>query len=477
MVGLEHDTAGAVAPPGAPRDLQQQLGHPLGGSEVDAEQPAVGVQNRHQGHVGEVVPLRQHLGTDDGIDLAGVHAIEQRLQRTAAAGRIAVHPGDAQAVDSRLESARDPLGAEPEATHVPGAALGALDDRRALRRAVVATQPFVFAMKHQMRIAPVAIRDPSAGMAHQPWRVAAPVDEQERLLRSRLGLLERIDEHIAQTAVERPRAQVDDIDTRRGCPTGAMRQRETAIAASPHVFDRLQRWGRAAEKDRHRGVPGAHHREIARGVPKPVLLLEGEIVLLVDDEQSGARQGHEHRGARPHNDICGAVAGVRPCRKPLAIGESGMQRLHAARQPCMKAREKLRREPDLGNEHERLTPERDRLLDHLKVDFRLAAAGHAFQHERAELFEARLHRVHRVLLFGVEDRRIDRARPASRIGGGSTQPFESRARSGRRQSRCSAASAASETLSSSSRRPSRRAWTGAPEIPSAKARAPAAVAP
>ena len=218
VVGLEQHPAGAVAAAGASRDLQQQLGHALGGAKVDAEQPAVGVEDRHQGDVREVVSFREHLGADDDVDVAGMHAIEQRFQRTAAARCIAVHPGDAQAVDPRLQGARDALGAEPETAHVLRAAPGAFGDRRAHRRAVVAAQPPVLAMEHQMRIAPLAIRDPAARMAYQPGRVPTPVDEQERLLRSGLRLLDRFDEHVAQAAVERPGPQIDHVDARRRGP-------------------------------------------------------------------------------------------------------------------------------------------------------------------------------------------------------------------------------------------------------------------
>ena len=256
VVGLEQHAAGTVAAAGPARDLEQQLGHPLGGAEVDAEQSGVGIENRHQGDVREMVPLREHLGTDHRVDLTGVHAVEQRLQRPPPADRVAVHPGHAQALDSSLQRARDPLGAEPQAAHVLRAAPGALVDERALRGAVVAAQPAVFAVEHQVCVAPVAVRDPAAGEAHEPGRVAAPVDEQERLLGAGLGLLQRLDEHVAEAVVEGALAQVDDVDAGRGGSAGAMRQLEAAVAAAAHVVDGLQRGGGAPEHDRGAGRPG-----------------------------------------------------------------------------------------------------------------------------------------------------------------------------------------------------------------------------
>ena len=332
---------------------------------------------------GKWCPFRKHLGADDDVDVAGVHAAEHRFERAAPARRVPIHPGDAQSFDPRFEGARDPLGAEPEVAHVPRAALGAFGGRRPLRPTVVATQPPVCVVEHEMRVAAPAVRDPAAGMAQQPGRVAAPVDEQERLLRAGLHLLDRFDEHVAQAVVEGPRAQVDDVDARRRGAAGAARQYEVVVSAAPDVVDRLQRRGRAAEDDRRSGVPGAHHREVARGVAEPVLLLEGEIVFLVDDEEPRPRQRREDRGAGADEHIRGAVARMRPRREPLAVGEPGVQHLHAAGQPRLEAGEQLRCEADFGNEHERLASARDDLLDHPQVHLRLSAARHPLRARRA----------------------------------------------------------------------------------------------
>ena len=252
----------------------------------------------------------------------------------------------------------------------------------------MATQPLVLAMEHEMCVAPLAVRDPAAPMTHQHGRVTTAVDEQERLFRSGLCLLQRLDQHVAQAVVERPGTQVDDVDARRGGSPGAMRQIEPAVATAPYVVDRLERGGRAAEHNRGTGVAGPNHREVARRVAKPVLLLEREIMLLVDDEESGPRQRHEHRGARPHHHVRGAVARMRPRREPFAVRESRVKRRHAAGQPRVEPGEQLRCEADLGNEHEHLASESDGLLDQPQVHFRLAAAGDAVEHEWAELFEA-----------------------------------------------------------------------------------------
>ena len=336
VVGLEQDPAGALTAAGPARDLEQQLRHPLRGPEVDAEQSGVGVEDRDQGDVREVVPLREHLGADHRVDLARVHAVEQRLQRPAPADRVAVHPGHAQALDSSLQRARDPLGAEPQAAHVLRAAPGALVDERALRAAVVAAQPVVLSVQHQVCVAPVAVRDPAAGEAHEPGRVAAPVDEQERLLGTGLRLLQRLDEHVGEAVVEGALAQVDDVDAGRGGAAGTVRQLEPAVAVSAHVVDGLQRRSGAPEHDRSPGVPGAHHREVARGVPEPVLLLEREVVLLVDDEQSrAARAARTPRSECPPTRPrcrCAHASTTRAARRRRVRSEAPRRGSRAARE-------------------------------------------------------------------------------------------------------------------------------------------------
>ena len=107
---------------------------------------------------------------------------------------------------------------------------------------------------------------------------------------------------------------------------------------------------------------------------------------------------------------------MRPRREPLAVGQSGVQRGHAARQPRAKAGEELRGESDLGNEHERLAPSGDHRLDEPQVHLGLAAAGDAVEHEGAEFPEVRLHRFHRTALLGVEDRAIGTVEAVGKVG-------------------------------------------------------------
>ena len=64
------------AAPGPPGHLRQQREHALGRAEVGAGQAAVGVEHDHQCEALEVVPLGDHLGADQEVDLAGVGRVD-----------------------------------------------------------------------------------------------------------------------------------------------------------------------------------------------------------------------------------------------------------------------------------------------------------------------------------------------------------------------------------------------------------------
>ena len=80
-----------------------------------------------------------------------------------------------------------------------------------------------------------------------------------------------------------------------------------------------------------------------------------------------------------------------------------MQRMHFDAEPLAEARERLRRQSDLGHEHERLSPARETVGDRLQIDLGLAAARDTFEQHRAEIV-VRDDRLDRGALFVVERR-------------------------------------------------------------------------
>ena len=85
-------------------------------------------------------------------------------------------------------------------------------------------------------------------------------------------------------------------------------------------------------------------------------------------------------GARPE------AAGP-PGLEPRAVCERGVQRDDRRREPCAEARDELRRQRDLGHEHERAAARLEHALDEPQVDLGLAAAGDAVQEPGAEFPE------------------------------------------------------------------------------------------
>ncbi|MNP24453.1 hypothetical protein D3C76_1172140 [compost metagenome] len=97
MVSLQHDFALLAGTPGAACHLGIELGKALCGAEIRREQRAVNVQQRHQRHVREVVPFRQHLGANQDPRSAAMHFRQLLLKRPLAAGGVAVDTRDRHA--------------------------------------------------------------------------------------------------------------------------------------------------------------------------------------------------------------------------------------------------------------------------------------------------------------------------------------------------------------------------------------------
>ncbi|MOA15663.1 hypothetical protein D3C78_1358320 [compost metagenome] len=90
QMGLDQYAARLFRTTGAPGDLDDLLGHALAGAEVGGEQPAVGIEDRHQGDAGEMVTLGEHLGADQDARLTLVDGGEQVAHGVLARGAVAV---------------------------------------------------------------------------------------------------------------------------------------------------------------------------------------------------------------------------------------------------------------------------------------------------------------------------------------------------------------------------------------------------
>ncbi len=144
----------------------------------------------------------------------------------------------------------------------------------------------------------------AAGAAERERRIAAPVEEQQRLLAALERDLDRLGEPRRDIAAARRAlaGQVDRFDDGQVLAAEPLRQLQAVVAAAPRIDLGLDRRRRRRQHHRELGDVPAHHRHVAGMVMHAVLLLVDRVVLLIDDDQAEVRIGQEQRRARPGDD-------------------------------------------------------------------------------------------------------------------------------------------------------------------------------
>ena len=169
-------------------------------------------------------------------------------------------------------------------------------------------------------------------------------------------------------------AHVEHLDGRQRAPVDAPRQARTGIAV--HA---LRARGRAAGDQQRAAACGALGGDLAGVVARVPLVLVGGVVLLVDHDQAEVGDGREHRRARPDADPRLALAQPPPLLVALGRGHPRVQHGDGVAEARGEAREDLRRERDLRDQHDRAPPLRERRLGGPQVDLGLAGSGHPVQ--------------------------------------------------------------------------------------------------
>ena len=167
---------------------------------------------------------------------------------------------------------------------------------------------------------------------------------------------------------------VEHLDGRHRSPVDALRQ------AQPGHREHALRARRGAAEDEHgAGLRGAHLGDPAGVVARVTLVLVGALVLLVDDDQAKVAHRREHGRAGPDTDARLAAAQALPFVVALAHAERRVQHRHHVAKARLKSPQDLRRERDLGDQHDRRAAPLQGILDRVQVDLGLARAGHAVQ--------------------------------------------------------------------------------------------------
>ncbi len=284
-----------AAAPARARELGDQRERPLLGAEVGEAQRGVGVEHDPQAHVGEVVALGDHLGSDQ-------HARTGRLE--AAQRADAAAPASATTSASRRKtgaSASKTLRQLVLQALGAGAVAGDRSEQQSQQRAgdrlavaaVVAGEVSAGAVQHE--------RDVAVGTApHAPAGRHERKFDQPRRLSSTIALPRSARTSASACAVSGcSRPGLAPHVQRRARRAAGARPRVAAARAARRRCTALRARRRAAEQQH--GAPSARRARaatVARVVAGVALVLVGGVVLLVDDDQPETLDRREHRRAR-----------------------------------------------------------------------------------------------------------------------------------------------------------------------------------
>ena len=261
------------------------------------------------------------------------------------------------------------------------------------RPALVTDQTVLEPMLDHAGIALIAADLLAAGPAGGDWRIAAPVQKQQRLLAPRLPRADFPRQRRADPAAlfHLFGAQVDGAHLGQLGGAIARAQVQPGIFAAGRIdpaFDRGRGRGQ-----HHLRLPdaGAQHRHVAGGIIDHVFLLVAGIMLFIDDDQPQIGKGQEQGRTRAHHHANMVFGRHHPQPAPLGPGDAGMPFARTRAEPGLDPVQKLRRQRDLGQQHQRLPALPQTFRHRLKVNLGLARAGDTAQQGGA--IGAALHRL------------------------------------------------------------------------------------
>ncbi|VVN09466.1 hypothetical protein PS623_03714 [Pseudomonas fluorescens] len=272
QVGLHDDLARLFGAPGAAGDLHDQLGHALAGAEVAREQPAIGIEDRHQGNSRKMVALGEHLRADEDARLAALDGGEQVVHGVFARCAVAVHAQYREVREQYFQALFGALGAGTHWAQVDMRALGAAQRQALVIAAVVAAQHAGTLVHGHACIAARAARHPATVVAQQCRGKTAPVEEYQHLLAGFEGLADGLLQRATDAAVQRPAAHVEAQEARLFRTPGAVVHAQQAVTAGVGVVQALQRGRGRSEQNGYVLLMRAYQRQIAGVVAQALLL-------------------------------------------------------------------------------------------------------------------------------------------------------------------------------------------------------------
>ena len=303
------------------------------------------------------MPLGDHLGADQDVDLAGREARQHRGDGAAPPDGVAVDAGDARLREQRRNFRLDPLGAEADLLEdTPGAV-------RAGRRqpdrvvAVVAAGALRRAVDGQRHAAVRALERLPALPAEHAGGEAAPVQQHHRLLAAARAARRSPRAAAPLTITSGPAAayslaHVDHRDAGHRPIEHALLERDQRVAAGLRVVEALERRRGRAEHRQRAGGARPHHRDVAAVVARALLLLVGAVVLLVHDDQPEAPDRREHRRPRADDHVDVAAADAVPLVVALAVRQPAVLDRDAVAEHGAEGAGHRRRQRDLRHQQQ-----------------------------------------------------------------------------------------------------------------------------
>ncbi len=221
----------------------------------------------------------------------------------------------------------------------------------------------------------------SAGAAQGERRIAAAVEEQQRLLPAFQRDLDRPgqsrrDEAAARRALA---GEIDRLDAGHVLAAEPLRQLQAAIAPAPRIHLGLDRRRRRRQHHRKPGDVAAHHRHVAGVIVHAVFLLVDRVMFFIDDDQAEIGVGQEQRRAGADDDADLAGGHRMPGAGADARAQLGMPLRRAHPESRRETIQRLRGERDFRHQDQALAAARYRFGHRLEIDLGLARAGDAVE--------------------------------------------------------------------------------------------------
>jgi hypothetical protein len=153
--------------------------------------------------------------------------------------------------------------------------------------AVMAQQDAPEPVFHQRGRAIGAFDTVTASAAQGQRRIAAAVEEEQRLLPIRQGGFDGRSQRLGDPSAGFGRcfAHVDDIDFRQTGPSDPVAQNDAPIPSPVDIDQGFKRWRRRGEDDRESAEHPIDDRHVPRMIRDALLLLEGTLVLFIDNDE------------------------------------------------------------------------------------------------------------------------------------------------------------------------------------------------